>query len=263
MFDQTIADCAKNDQDDRTPEEHLSDIPMSSERLPFTVRIVRNEVDLWKAVQIRHAAYARHVPALAQSLTAPEPPDMQPGVVVLLAESKVDGSPLGTMRIQTNLYRQLPLEQSVELPSWMDGKRMAEATRLGVTEARIGRVVKTVLFKAFYQYCERNRIEWMVVAGRAPIDRQYERLMFDEVFPGIGYVPLLHAANMPHRIMSLNVQTAKARWLAAAHPLFRFVCRTEHQDIDIGQPDTLRHLVNRDNVQLFSQVPKKVAVEHM
>ncbi|MBC7513886.1 MAG: hypothetical protein H7234_05550 [Herminiimonas sp.] len=263
MFDQAIADCAENDQDNRMLEESASDAPMSSERLPFTVRIVRNEVDLWKAVQIRHAAYARHVPTLAQSLTAPEPPDMQPGVVVLLAESKVDGSPLGTMRIQTNLHRQLPLEQSVELPSWMEGKRMAEATRLGVTEARIGRVVKTVLFKAFYQYCERNRIEWMVVAGRAPIDRQYERLMFDEVFPGTGYVPLLHAANMPHRIMSFNVQTAEARWRAAAHPLFRFVCRTEHQDIDVGLRDSLSRQVFCNKVQQFSTVLTKVAVKNM
>ena len=263
MFDQTIADCAKNGQDDRTPEEHLSDTPMSSERLPFTVRIVRNEVDLWKAVQIRHAAYARHVPALAQSLTAPEPPDMQPGVVVLLAESKVDGSPLGTMRIQTNLYRQLPLEQSVELPSWMDGKRMAEATRLGVTEARIGRVVKTVLFKAFYQYCERNRIEWMVVAGRAPIDRQYERLMFDEVFPGIGYVPLLHAANMPHRVMSFNVETAEERWRAAQHPLFDFVFRTAHADIDVGSRNSLaRHSFSK-KVHILPKVSKKVAVNNL
>ncbi len=236
---------------------------MGSERLPFTVRIVRNNADLLKAVHIRHAAYARHVPALALSLTMPEPSDMQQGVVVLLAESKVDGSPLGTMRIQTNLHRQLPLEQSVDLPSWMAGKHMAEATRLGVTEARIGRVVKTVLFKAFYQYCERNRIEWMVVAGRAPIDRQYERLMFDEVFPGMGYVPLVHAANMPHRVMSFNVDTAEARWRAAKHPLFDFVFRTAHDDIDVGPRKSVERQEFSNKVQFFSTVPTKVAVKNM
>ena len=263
MFDQAIADCAENDTDYRMAEGPAADAPMSSERLPFTVRIVRNEIDLWKAVQVRHAAYARHVPALARSLMTPEPPDLQPGVVVLLAESKVDGSPLGTMRIQTNLHRQLPLEQSVELPSWMDGKRMAEATRLGVTEARIGRVVKTVLFKAFYQYCERNRIEWMVVAGRAPIDRQYERLMFDEVFPGMGYVPLLHAANMPHRVMSFNVDTAETRWRAAQHPLFNFVFRTMHEDIEVGPRSSVSRPSFDNKVQNFSTVLTKVAVKNM
>ena len=266
MFDHAIAACTSSEQDyamaDGTAPDAL-DAPMSSERLPFTVRIVQNEVDLWKAVQIRHAAYARHVPTLAQSLTAPEPPDLQPGVVVLLAESKIDGSPLGTMRIQTNAHRPLPLEQSVELPSWMGGKRMAEATRLGVTEARVGRVVKTVLFKAFYQYCERNRIEWMVVAGRAPIDRQYERLMFDEVFPGAGFVPLLHAANMPHRVMSFNVDTAQTRWRAAQHPLFNFIFRTEHDDINVGPRNSLARPAFTSKVQFFSTVSKKVAVKNM
>lgn len=263
MFDQAIAACVENDQDGNMPADKAPDTPMSSERLPFTVRIVRNDIDLWKAVQIRHAAYARHVPTLALSLTAPELSDLQPGVVVLLAESKVDGSPLGTMRIQTNLHRPLPLEQSVDLPSWMHGKRMAEATRLGVTEARIGRVVKTVLFKAFYQFCERNRIEWMVVAGRAPIDRQYERLMFDEVFPGMGYVPLLHAANMPHRVMSFNVETAEARWRAAHHPLFNFVFRTEHEDVDVGPRNSMARHSFTPKVQFFSTVPTKVSVKNM
>ena len=263
MSDQATAHCVESDPDYGMPAGMTQDARMSSERLPFTVRVVRNEADLWKAVQIRHAAYARHVPMLAMRLTMPEPPDMQQGVVVLLAESKVDGSPLGTMRIQTNLHHRLPLEQSVDLPSWMNGKRMAEATRLGVTEARIGRVVKTVLFKAFYQYCERNRIEWMVVAGRSPIDRQYERLMFEDVFPNMGFVPLLHAANMPHRIMSFNVETAEARWSAAAHPLFAFVCRTEHKDIDVGPRAFATGHRFSDKVQLFSTVPARIAVKNM
>ena len=263
MFDQGFADGAGNEQCSDTSASAAEDAPMRSERLPFAVRIVRNEADLWKAVQIRHAAYARHVPGLAQSLTMPEPSDMEQGVVVLLAESKVDGSPLGTMRIQTNLHQRLPLEQSVDLPSWMGGMRMAEATRLGVTEMRIGRVVKTVLFKAFYQYCERNQIEWMVVAGRAPIDRQYERLMFDEVFPGQGYVPLLHAANMPHRVMSFNVDTAQARWRAAQHPLFNFVFRTAHDDIDVGPRNGVARRAIGNKVQFFSSVPTRVAVKNM
>lgn len=88
----------------------------AEERLPFTIRLVRDPADLRKAIAIRHAAYARHVPALAETLRAPEHSDAQDGVVVLLAESKLDGSPLGTMRIQTNQYRPLALEQSVDLP---------------------------------------------------------------------------------------------------------------------------------------------------
>ena len=40
---------------------------VTEERLPFTVRVVRTDAQLRKAVAIRQAAYARHVPALAET----------------------------------------------------------------------------------------------------------------------------------------------------------------------------------------------------
>ncbi len=207
---------------------------IASERLPFTVRLVQNDKDLLKAVQIRHAAYSRHLPEFASTLVNPESPDTEQGVVVLLAESKVDGSPLGTMRIQTNRFNPLTLEQSIELPESLRMRPLAEATRLGITDERVGRLVKTVLFKAFYLYCRRNNIEAMVVTGRFPIDRQYERLLFEEVYPEMGFIPLPHVGNLPHRIMSFDVGSAEARWRAASHPLYQFVFKTNHPDIDVG-----------------------------
>lgn len=205
------------------------------ERLPFTVRLVKTEVDLHKAVSIRHSAYARHVPEFAETLRVPEAADFEDGVAVLLAESKLDGSPLGTMRIQTNTFKDLSLEQSVQLPDWLAGRSLAEATRLGITEDRVGRLVKTMLFKVFYQYCLLQEIEWMVIAGRAPIDRQYERLLFKDVYPGMGYIPLRHANNMPHRVMAFHVDSAQARWSEAHHPLLEFMCHIQHPDIDLGE----------------------------
>jgi hypothetical protein len=207
---------------------------MPVERLPFTVRVVRTEAELHKAVKIRHDAYARHVPAFAETLRQPEAYDTMDGVVVLLAESKLDGSALGTMRIQSNAFRPLTLEQSVTLPDWLKGRTLAEATRLGVTDQMQGRAVKTVLFKAFFLYCQQQRIDWMVITARTPIDRQYERLLFQDVDPSRGYVPLQHVGNLPHRIMSFEVATAEARWAARRHPLFDFIFRTQHIDIDLS-----------------------------
>jgi hypothetical protein len=211
------------------------------ERLPFTVRLVRNEDDLNKAVEIRHAAYARHLPTFAATLKAAETDDAESGVVVLLAESKLDGSPLGTMRIQTNQYKPLCLEQSIELPAWLKARPLAEATRLGVTNEKGGRLVTTVLFKAYFQYCLQIGVEWMVITARAPVDRTYDRLMFDDVFPGAGYIPIHHVGNLPHRVMSFNVDTAEARWAAAKHPLLGFMCNIVHPDIDLGSQQP-RHI---------------------
>lgn len=205
--------------------------PWPEELLPFTVRLVHDSDDLDKAVQIRHSAYARHVPKFAETLQRPEREDTESGVTVLLAESKLDGSPLGSMRIATNRFKPLAVEQSIELPDWMRGKRLAEATRLGVTDGKGGRLVTTVLFKSFYLYCKQIGIDWMVVTGRAPLDRQYERMLYTDVFPGTGFIPLRHVGNMPHRVMCTETATCEARWSAAGHPLFEFAFRTHHPDI--------------------------------
>ena len=215
---------------------------IKEEILPFTVRLVRGEDDLTKAVRIRHSAYARHLPTFAQSLKAPEGVDTEDGVVVVLAESKLDGSPLGTMRIQTNEYQPLCLEQSVVLPGWLRSRRLAEATRLGVTVQRVGRLVANVLFKAFYLHCHHIGTEWMVVAGRYPMDRHYARLLFEDVYPEQGFVPLSHASNLPHRVMMTSVGDAQARWAAARHPLFDFAFKTHHPDIHVGGPRTQQDL---------------------
>lgn len=214
--------------------QHANVIPFSSpQRMPFSVKIARSESELHKAVQIRHAAYARHVPALAQTLQAPEPGDRDAGTVVLLAQARLDGTPLGTMRIQTNRHRPLAIEKSVALPAWLRRTHLAEATRLGVCASSIGRVVKVMMFKAFYQYCRRTGIDWMVIGARSPLDRQYESLLFQDVFPGRGFVPLAHAGNIPHRVLAFEMATADARWRQAKHPLYDLMCRTHHPDIDL------------------------------
>ncbi len=214
-------------------EDTLAQPVLVEERLPFGIRIVRNEEDLDKAVSIRHSAYGRHIPAVAALLEKAETGDSEPGSVVLLAESKLDGSPLGTMRIQTNRYSKLALEQSVELPAWLQGKSQAEATRLGVTNNRMGRLVKTALFKAYYQYCVLEEIDWMVIAARSPLDRQYEALLFQDVYPGNDFTPMRHVGNIPHRVMSLCVELVEPNWGQAKHPLFGFFFHTSHPDIDL------------------------------
>lgn len=45
---------------------------MTEELLPFTVKVVSTQAELYKAVQIRHDAYARHLPEFAETLSKPE-----------------------------------------------------------------------------------------------------------------------------------------------------------------------------------------------
>lgn len=227
---------------------------MTEERLPFTVRLVRNEEDLNKAVQIRHSAYARHMPAVAETLIFPEKADTEDGVVVLLAESKLDGSPLGTVRIQTNRYQPLSLEKSVELPTWLKDQSLAQVSRFGVINGTIGRLVKMVLVKGCLQYSEHSGIDWDVIAARAPLDRTYKQLTYQDIFPDAGYIPLAHMGNVPHRIMGFEVETCTERLTQLNHPLLNFFCHTYHPDLDVGNvsASAFGHKLHNHSISSFA-----------
>jgi len=220
----------------------------NEETMPFTVKIVRTQAELAKAIRIRHAAYARHVPELASLLREAEACDYDEGSVVLLAESKLDGAPLGTMRIQTNFQRPLPLERSVELPDWLQDRGLAEATRLGVALGKVGHVVKTMLFKAYFLYCMEEKIDWMVITARAPLDRQYDALLFNDVFPGRGYVPMQHVGDIPHRVLALAPKDVEPRWGDVKHPLFDCFFRTRHPDIALRPTCSEHRMPSREEI---------------
>lgn len=211
---------------------------LSEQILPFSIQVVQDPEELADAVRIRHDAYARHLPELAQKLMQAEAADFAPGTIVFLARAKLDGSPMGTARIQTNDFAPLPLETSVELPARFQGRRLAEVNRLGVQNGHIGRAVKIALVKALFEYCAANGFEFATLVARHPIDRQYSQLMFEDVFPEIGMIPMGHCANLPHRVMSFEIATGEERWSAANHPLLGYFRHTRHPDINIEAPIT-------------------------
>ena len=209
---------------------------LATERLAFEVREVSTQDELFTAVAVRYEGYSRHLPELGRRLTAPEPADTQPGHTVLLARNRLDGAGLATIRLQTNDHGPLTLEQSIELPEWLQGRRLAEATRFAVANQVRGRYVSYVIFKAFWQFCLEREIEWMVVCARPPLDRIYLSLLFEDVIAGGTFVPLKHAANIPHRVLAFNVATSEARWRTARHPYYPFMALTVHPDIHVGIP---------------------------
>ncbi len=233
----------------------------SIERLPFTIRRVETEADLLKAVKIRHDAYARHVPDFARSLALPEAADYDSDTIVLLAESKLDGSALGSTRIRTNRLRPLGVEESVVLPDWLQGRRLVEATRLGIDEGRVGRMVKVALVKACFMYCEDNAVDYSVATGRPPVDRQYEQMLFTDVFPEQGLIPLRHVGNIPHRVMAFEIGSFEQRYRDARHPLLKFFFDTHHPDIDVGPatPPSLASGASVTNMTNLTLQPRQFA----
>lgn len=211
----------------------LRDPSCQAERLPFVIRCARNEADVARAVAIRRSAYARHVPDLAARFVEPEPSDLDGSSLVLVALAKLDGAPLGSMRFRTNRYRPLDVEQSVALPERLHHRVLAEATRLAVSQAAVGRVVKAMLMKAMFLHCEATGVENFVVTARHPMDRFYNWLLFDDLFPDRGFVPMAHVGMIPHRVMSCDVVATKRKWLDVEHPWYPIFFRTQHPDIEL------------------------------
>ena len=210
---------------------YANTVNQKGESLPFTVQYATSKEALEAAVKIRHAAYARHLPDVAQTLSEAESWDIRDGAVIIVARSKLDDEPLGTMRIHTNLFEPLPLEQSVKLPARFEGKRLAEATRLGIATGSVGSVVKHALFKAYFLYCQRLDIDRMVITARMPLDRMYERLLFTDIEEHRKFIPMNHVGGLPHRVMEFGVPEAPALWASVRHPLLGFVYETLHPDI--------------------------------
>jgi hypothetical protein len=201
--------------------------------LPFRVRTVRNDHQLSQAVRIRSEAYARHVPTLGEVLSAPEEVDKDVDSIVFLAEGKTDGEPLGTIRIQTNFASPLSIEASIDLPPMFRDRPLAGVSRLGVKAGARGRLVKLALFKAMHRYCLAKQVEWVLIGARPPLEQDYLNLGFVDVFEDQELRPLQSAKGLPHRILAFEVLTAERRWFEANHPLYVFMFRRFHPDIEI------------------------------
>lgn len=207
--------------------------PPSALQLPFTVRFVRTEEHLSKAVGIRAETYGRHHPDLAEHLKAPEAADRAPFSLVLLAESKETGEALGTMRIETNTKSPLPIETVLPEESTYSGRTIAYVTRLGVYRGQFAQLVKLALFKALHRYCLACQIDWIIVGARAPMDRQYLRLGFTDVHTDGRLAIIASSGTVPARILSLETIHVERLWRESNHPFHTFLFIDFTPDIQI------------------------------
>jgi hypothetical protein len=200
--------------------------------LEFTLQVVSSTEDLIDACSVRAQAYGHHLPEMGRRLSEPDELDFAPGTSVFLCRAKSDGRATGTMRIQSSVGGPLLMEGSLSLPSWLCAAPRAEVTRLAV---RVGAdpLTRLSLWKASYQFCMANRLDWMVVGARNDaLIRNYRRLGFVDVFGPDQLMPLAHTGGLPHRIMAFDNNSAKRRWGEPRHPLYQFVFETLHSDLE-------------------------------
>ena len=199
------------------------------ERLPFRVRRAAGPQDLAKVVEIRAKSYARHLPIMARSLVEPEPDDRRADAILLLAERKLDGAPLGTTRLVPNFTSPLSSETAAALPAQYRDLRILEASRLGVDDGDDGLLVTAALVKATYLVGIALEVDCAIAIARRSAAKFFQRMGYDAIagprrFAGVP-VPLW--------VLAMPTAEFEPRLRHLGHPYQQFICETMHPDIDV------------------------------
>ena len=74
----------------------------------------------------------------------------------------------------------------------------------------------------------------MLITARSPLDREYESMLFGDVYGQNEFLPMAHVGGLPHRVMAKPVALVRQRWAKVNHPFYGFFFETDHIDIDIS-----------------------------
>lgn len=206
---------------------------LKEEILPFRVIVATTAEELQLAADTRRLSYGKHMPDFAEKLAFPDADDASPDFTSLLAISKLDGSCLGTVRVQIvdSSSGQLKLEESFALPSALKLGMLAEISRLAIPSNSNSLSVRLMLIKAAYWYCRLNRVTTAFLCARNPVDKQYRRFDLNDLTHGGKYVSMRHIGGVPHRIFWFNVCEIESQWLEKSNPLYELYVMRNHSDL--------------------------------
>ena len=221
-------------------EKNLDAVPNSQvvEYLPFKVRVATGAQDLAKVVEIRAKAYARHLPHFAHSLRHPEADDHRADAILLLAERKLDGAPLGSSRLLPNVGRPLSADVDPCLPETLRSCRLLESARLGAEEGEAGKLVTAALSKATYLVCRKLDLQYGIAVARRSAVAFFQRMGYDVVAGPLRF----NDVPVPLWMVAMPTAEFETRLEVRSHPYYGFVAQTVHPDIDISLAQLLPEL---------------------
>lgn len=201
--------------------------------LDFRVRVARTEEQLARAVDLRNQAYGRHYPDGTRRMQIDELSDRAPNSLVLVAERKSDSGPIGTIRVETGTLEPHPIEGLLPMDERFSESTIAYLSRLAIPPGPDSALIKAALIKALHRYCFAVQIDWLIVAAVPPLDRQYLRIGFSDVYPDARPRPMPVNPAIMVRALAMNVTDAERNAKTLRHPMYDFLFRTYCPDIDV------------------------------
>ncbi len=214
---------------------------MEARSLPFTILVAISEQDLIDLVSLRSQTYSRHNAPGAGRLKFFEEQDRGADAVLLLARSKLDGTAVGSVRVQTRVSRPLMVESAMQLPDEVARANPVELMRGSIRNGTAGRMVSASLAKASFLLCRQFDFSHVIVTCREPVNLMYRAYQFDELLSG-EMIDLPYSPGAKHKVLCLPMKDAPERWRSRNRPLFDFMLNTRHPDIQVDQAYVKRQL---------------------
>ena len=182
-------------------------------------------------MSLRSQTYFRHNAPAAGLVRSPEEQDRRGDAVLLIARSKLDGTAVGSVRVQTRVSRPLMVESAIRLPAEVAGANPIELMRGSITNGVAGRMVSASLAKANFLLCRRFDFSHVIVTCREPVDLLWA-YQSDELLSG-ELIELPYSPGALHKVLCLPMREATERWHSRNRPLFDFMMNTDHPDIQV------------------------------
>jgi len=197
----------------------------------FYIRKANTQKDFKIAFDIRWRAYQRFFNKTDDLI---ELNDFQSNATLLIVEDN-QNKPVGSMRILDRRYGKIELDRFVDIKSLIPRSELpcAEGSRLSIPNHPNSKVIRFLLYKAFYLYCKSNRIDTMLISVRRITARNYRYFYFKNVGPaGIFNHP--HLGNLEYHTYKCNISETGKFLKIMNEPLYQFFSVKEHLNINIS-----------------------------
>jgi hypothetical protein len=195
------------------------------------IRKAKTEDGLNRVFDVRWAGYKKYFNNKEESI---DKYDYAPNVTLLLAE---DGSheAVGTMRILDRRHGKIELDEFIEVDSLIPDseKPCAEVTRFSFSKHLKSKLIKLLLRKAVFRYCQENQINTMLISMPPTAARDYQRLfLLEDTGPsGVYHHRLL--GNVEHHTYKCDIPKTMEFLRSSRHPLYDFFCTDNHSNISM------------------------------
>jgi len=195
----------------------------------ITIRKAVTVDDMVKVFRVRWEGYKKYYKSEEENL---DKYDFSPKTTLLLAEDKHHNA-VGTIRIIDRRYGGIELDNFIDLDSFLSEKERVciEATRFSIPKHPDSKLIKLLLWKTLFSYCQINHINTILMSARPAAARSYKCLFFENVGPlGVYRHSLL--GTLEHQTYKCNISERKYVMKKNNGHLYHFFFLKKHSNIN-------------------------------